>query len=86
MRRIYDPEELHHDEVIKSLLRNYKAGKSNLNAPLPEHMHYYVEKQADAAILLAVILGFDTTAFRSKFEIFYNKEFEALLVEYGLLP
>jgi hypothetical protein len=77
--------DLKHDEIIKSLVKGYKNGKSNVTVPLPEYMHYVVDKQADSAIFLAKMLGFDTSFLSHKFQIFFNKDFEKLLDEHGLL-
>jgi hypothetical protein len=77
--------DLKHDEIIKSLVKGYKNGKSNVTVPLPEYMHYVVDKQADSAIFLAKMLGFDTSSLSHKFQIFFNRDFEKLLDEHGLL-
>ena len=77
--------DLKHDEIVKSLVKGYKNGKSNVTTPLPEYMHYVVDKQADSAIFLAKMLGFDTSSLSHKFQIFFNKDFERLVDEHGLL-
>lgn len=74
-----------HDEIVKGLVEGYKKGKVNVTTPLPEYMHHVVDKQADAAMFLAGILSFDTSSLSHKFQIFFNKDFERLLHEHGLL-
>ena len=59
-------------------------GKRNVTTPLPEHMHHIVDKQADAGMFLAGILGFDTSSLSNKLEILFNKDFEKLVDEFGL--